>query len=274
MSITLSATRAPAARLAAFSAIMLPVTAAQVPIGVYLPALYAQHFGVPLGLLGAIFLAERVWGTAADPIIGWLSDRTRSRFGRRKSWIAAGSVVYAGATILLFFPVLKVTALYLACSLFVFYLSWSMMQIPYLAWSGELSGDYHERTRIATAQSISAALSLMLVLALPVLVDQIRSSDAGLKLGAMGGLIVFFVASYVGLPRWASGLYLLQFVFGIVAAPIWAASRAFTASTAPPSRRSFFRRQSIWRCCRSCPAGSGCFWRSPSPRAWRRDRAI
>jgi GPH family glycoside/pentoside/hexuronide:cation symporter len=188
-----SRSRLPRRKLAAFAALTLPVTAAQVPMAVYLPALYAQYFGISLAALGAIFLAERIWGAAADPIIGILSDRTKSRFGRRKSWIAGGAVLYALATVFLFFPTLpfvRVTPLGLTVTLFAFYLSWSMIQIPYLAWSGEVSSEYHERTRIAMSQAVAAAISLLLILVLPTIIDQISPKDAPLKLGAMGGVIL------------------------------------------------------------------------------------
>ena len=177
-------------RLLAFSTIALPVYAAQMPLGVYLPAIYAQHYGVPLALLGTIFLIERLWGTLADPIIGALSDRTRSRFGRRRTWIAAGGLVFGLSGLLLFFPLAKVTPLYLGLVLFAFYLGWSMIQIPYLAWSGEISGGYHERTRVVTYQTVVGSASLLIVLVLPTIVDQLRPGDAALKLGAMGGMIL------------------------------------------------------------------------------------
>lgn len=180
----------PAGRLLAFSTIALPVYAAQMPLAVYLPAIYAQHYGVPLAMLGTIFLIERLWGTLADPIIGALSDRTRNRFGRRRTWIAAGGIVFGLSGALLFFPLAEVTPLYLGFVLFAFYLGWSMIQIPYLAWSGEISGEYHERTRVATYQTVVGSASLLAVLILPTVVDQLQPGDAALKLGAMGGMIL------------------------------------------------------------------------------------
>lgn len=94
----------PTGRLAAFASLAAPVAAAQVPIANFLPAFYAQQFGISLAALGLIFLVERLWGAFADPLVGALSDRTRSRFGRRRPWIAAGAVVYGLSTIALFFP--------------------------------------------------------------------------------------------------------------------------------------------------------------------------
>lgn len=179
-----------APRLAAFSALAVPVYASQVPISNFLPAIYAQKFGISLAALGTIFLAERIWGAFADPLVGALSDRTKSRFGRRRPWIAGGIVLYAIATLLLFFPPAGVSPLYLGVGLFAFYLGWSMIQIPYLAWAGEISGEYHERTRIATFQTVAGAAALLLVMLLPAWIEHMRPDDDGLKLAGMGAVIL------------------------------------------------------------------------------------
>jgi GPH family glycoside/pentoside/hexuronide:cation symporter len=177
-------------RLIAFSAIAMPIYAVQVPISVYLPAIFSQTYGLPLSTLGLIFLVEKLWGTVADPLVGALSDRTRNRLGRRRSWILAGSAVFGTAGVTLFFPPAGVSALYLGLALFVFYLGWSMIQIPFFAWSGEVSADYDERTRVATYQTVAASLGLLLVLVLPTLIDQLHPGDGALRLHAMGGLIL------------------------------------------------------------------------------------
>jgi Na+/melibiose symporter-like transporter len=185
-------------RLVAFSALAMPIAAAQVPLTAYLPALLSERFGIELSTLGLIFLVEKIWGAVADPVIGVLSDQTHSRFGRRRVWIAGGGLLFAIATYLLFFPPLAMTPLYLAAALFAFYLAWSMIQIPFFAWSAEISGDYDERTRVATYQSVTSALALLLILILPTIADQIAPKDAGLKLGVMGGLLLAMLA--VALP--------------------------------------------------------------------------
>ncbi len=183
-----------AGRLAAFASLAIPIYAAQMPLGVYLPAIYAQFPGLSLTLIGAIFLAERIWGTVADPLVGALSDRTRSRFGARRVWIVAGAALYAVSGVALFFPPAHVSVGYLTLALFAFYLGSSMIQIPYLAWSGEISGDYHERTRVATYVSVAGATALLLVLILPTIIDQLRPDDGALKLAAMGGVILITLA--------------------------------------------------------------------------------
>jgi len=208
-------------RLAGFSSLAVPIYAAQMPLGVYLPAIYAQHYGLPLATIGLIFLLERLWGAAADPLIGILSDRTRSRFGRRKPWIVAGALLYGLAAIPLFFPPAQIAPIQLAITLFVFYLGWSMMQIPYLAWTGEISGRYHERTRIATYSTVAGSTALLLVLVLPTIVDQLRPADAPLKLAVFGGVV---------------------FASLLITVPL--TLRAFPEALAPaaPARRVPFRR--------------------------------
>lgn len=177
-------------RLARFSAIALPVAGAASPLAVYVPAIYARDLGISLGAIGLIFLIERLWGAVADPLIGALSDRTRSRFGRRKPWIGAGGVLFGLSTAALFFPMAGAGAVYLAGALFLFYLSFAMLQIPFLAWSGEISGEYHQRTRIATYQVVATSVGLFAVLVLPTIADQIRPGDGRLQLALMGGLLL------------------------------------------------------------------------------------
>lgn len=179
-----------ALRLTAFGALSMPVVAAQVPLNVFLPAIFASQFGIALSTLGLVFLIEKAWGAAADPLIGVLSDRTRSRFGRRRSWMAAGGAVFALATVLLFFPPARVTPLYIGVGLFTFYLSWSMIWIPYYALSAEISGDYDERTRVATYQTVTGSAALLLVTLAPALVEQVAPNDGRLKLALMGGLML------------------------------------------------------------------------------------
>ena len=117
-----------------------------------------------------------------------LGDYGSSRLGRRRTWILAGAVVYAAAASTLFFPPAGFGAPLLAVALFLFYLGWSMIQIPYLAWSGEISRDYDERTRIATYGTVAGSIALLLVL--PTIIDQLRPEDAALKLASFGLVVI------------------------------------------------------------------------------------
>ncbi len=207
--------RLPTGRLIALSMLSIPISGGAMPLGTYLPAIYAQELGFPLAVLGTIFMIERIWGTFTDPLVGWLCDRTTSRYGRRKVWIAAGSVLFFIAFAWLFFPQGSVSTVGLTIALVVLYLAWSMIMIPWYAWSGELSSDYHERTRVATYQSVTGAITLFCILLLPALADWFRPGDQLLKLNAMGAAV------------------LLPMIPGTVLA-----LRSFPDATSPPPRRT------------------------------------
>jgi Na+/melibiose symporter-like transporter len=185
-------------RLGALAAPSLPLAAAGLPLSVYLPPYYATELGLGLPLVGAIFMLSRIWDAVNDPLIGVLSDRTRTRFGRRKPWIAAGTPLFVLATLAVFAPsIFGVTpgAVWLAAWLFLFYLGWTMIQIPLSAWSGELAAQYHQRSRIQTYVHVSAALGLLTVLVLPAALDAVahragETAAAGLKTALMGGFVI------------------------------------------------------------------------------------
>lgn len=187
------------ARLSIFATLAIPLAGAGLPLAVYLPPYYAQEIGLGLGTVGAVFMLTQVWGAITDPLVGALSDRTRTRFGRRKPWIAAGAPLFVLATLGIFIPgvfgVSRPGAAWLAAWLTAFYLAWTVIQIPVAAWAGELSGQYHERSKIQTFFHVTTALGLLLVLVLPAALDRIgalagQPPAAGLKVAVMGGFIL------------------------------------------------------------------------------------
>lgn len=183
--------RLPGWRLAGMAAIAVPIAGGGVPLAIYLPPIYAQSFGLSLTTIGAIFLIGRIWDMISDPLIGALSDRARPRFGRRRSFIAAGGLLYGLSSIFLFFPPGGVvTPWSLGIVMFFFYLGWTMVQVPLFAWSGELSHVYHERTRIVTYQQVVTVFASLVALILPTLVDQLRPGDNLFKMAMMGTLIL------------------------------------------------------------------------------------
>lgn len=189
-------------RLAALTASFGPLAAAGLPLAVYLPPYYAQNLGLGLPLVGAIFMLSRIWDAISDPVIGSLSDATRSRFGRRKPWIAAGAPVFGVAAAAIFAPSLfgvHPGALWLGAWLAVFFLGWTMIQIPLSAWAGEISSQYEQRSRVATYVQSATAIGLLSVLVLPALLDrlgpQVGSAEA--KTLSMGGFIIVTVVPTV-----------------------------------------------------------------------------
>lgn len=102
-----------------------------------------------VGLLGAI---PRLIDAFSDPLIGYASDNTRTRFGRRKPWIFFGAIV-SGISFALLFHLYKghSTNFYFWYFLAVqclFVVSFACYSIPWIALGYEMTPDYHERTRL------------------------------------------------------------------------------------------------------------------------------
>ena len=85
---------------------------AMTPLITFIPSFYAESHGLSLALVGAILFFTRLTDIVTEPIIGILSDRTKSRFGRRKPWILAGLPFLMLGIWMVFAPPFKVTATY------------------------------------------------------------------------------------------------------------------------------------------------------------------
>ena len=126
----------------------MPIQMAGVPVAAFIPNYYGADLGVSLSAVATVLLLSRLFDGVTDPLIGWLSDRTNTRWGRRRVWMVAAVPILMLAVYKLFMPEPPVTAAYLLGWLIVLWLGWTMLFIPYYAWAAELSPDYNERTRI------------------------------------------------------------------------------------------------------------------------------
>ncbi|MEN8259669.1 MAG: MFS transporter [Pseudomonadota bacterium] len=118
------------------------------PMALFIPAFYSTELGLPLAGVGAMIAVSRILDVVADPLIGVVSDRLHTRWGRRKPWLVTGTPIIMLATWMLFVPPGQVSLTYLmiwACLLSVGY---SVFDLPYKAWGAELSTNYAERSRI------------------------------------------------------------------------------------------------------------------------------
>jgi Na+/melibiose symporter-like transporter len=135
---------------------------------VYLAPFYAAEMGLELAVVGGIFFFARLWDAVIDPVVGNLSDLTRSRFGRRKPWIALGTPVLMVTLYFFLQPPEGVTITYLAISAMLFYGAITVVQIPYLSWGAELSRDYIERIRINGYRETGTMIGILLVASIPL----------------------------------------------------------------------------------------------------------
>lgn len=144
----------------------MPIQVASLAVMAYIPNFYGQDLGVNLAVLGTVMLLARLFDAVSDPLIGMLSDRTKSRWGRRRVWMVAAVPVFILAVSKLFFPPDTVDGAYLLQWLVLLWLGWTMLQIPYYAWGAELSSDYNERSELVawrTAIGLIANVSSKLI---------------------------------------------------------------------------------------------------------------
>jgi GPH family glycoside/pentoside/hexuronide:cation symporter len=88
----------------AYAAPAFALAVVGIPIYVYLPKFYTDVVGIEITALGTILASVRIFDAITDPPMGYLSDRTVSRFGRRRPYIAVGAVFVALFIFLLFNP--------------------------------------------------------------------------------------------------------------------------------------------------------------------------
>lgn len=127
-------------------------------VNIMLPLIMFNYMGVSPILLGYVFAIARLWDTVTDPLMGYLSDRTRSRFGKRKPYILIGAVMSAFSFWLIWmFPEGKSQMWYfwyLTATCLLFYTSTTLFCVPYISMGYELSSDYNERTRVMGYRSL------------------------------------------------------------------------------------------------------------------------
>ncbi len=173
------------ARLAAYSALALPLAMAALPIYVHVPKYYADDLGLSLAAVGAILLGARLLDAIQDPLLGWLSDRSASATGGRNRYVLAAVPLLALGVLAVFNPPAasgNTLGLWLAASLVVVYLGFSMATISYFAIGAALSTDYHQRTRVTATRGALGVIGVLIAAALPDLLAGKHGAGEGLRL--------------------------------------------------------------------------------------------
>ncbi len=122
-----------------------------IPVYVYIPKFYTDVVGINVILLGYILFSVRIFDAVTDPVIGYLSDRTQTRFGRRRPYIGVGAVFIAVTMFLLFNPPQvspSAETVWFGVFIYALFLFWTIVTVPYESLGPEITFDYHERTSL------------------------------------------------------------------------------------------------------------------------------
>ncbi|MEM9059089.1 MAG: MFS transporter [Pseudomonadota bacterium] len=180
----------PVSLLAAYALPAFALAALYLPLYTYVTPFYVGERGVDLAALGVVLILIRLFDAVSDPAMGWLSDRTPARWGRRRTWLVLSVPVICYAAWQLFAPPEDAGLAHAAFWLAIVTLGWTMAQTPYAAWGAEIAPDYDGRSRVTgwretvvligtvavTLVYVSAggsgpglsAIALMIAIALPV----------------------------------------------------------------------------------------------------------
>lgn len=185
-----------------FSGPAIPFAALSLPMTVYLPPFYARHVGISLAMVGLIFTAVRLADIVLDPALGYLMDRTRTRWGRFRPWMAASVPVLMLGSYLAFMVQPGASPLYLADVLVLLFAGYSMGVVAHLSWAAVMAKGYHARSRVyGWLQGLTVG-GMVLVLMLPPIATRMFPDNSGAGVQSMGWFIIALTPLTVLLAVW------------------------------------------------------------------------
>jgi len=176
----------------AFGFPSLPHALVAYPVYSLLPAFYAANTTVTLAQIGAIAAASRIFDAVNDPIIGYLSDRTKTRWGSRKPWFLIAVLFLAAGIIPLFNPPPDATIVWFAIWSTILYTGFTMFEVPRSAWMTEASRDYMERSRIGQTIGWFNIAGSLCVYLLPIAMSFFTGSSA-IGADTMQGIVIMYL---------------------------------------------------------------------------------
>ncbi len=188
-----------------------PIAALSLPILVYLPPFY-ESLGLSLSLVGLIFMLNRLWDVVTDPVLGVVTDRLPSRWGRRRHWLAISAPILMISTYMIFIPPAEVSGTYLGVWLFILYLGYTLITLSHMSWGTELSSNYNERSTIHGIREIAIILGMLTAISLPAILEVLpwaKSGEAsfglGEKVAAMGVYVLILLPLCLFIALWKIG---------------------------------------------------------------------
>jgi GPH family glycoside/pentoside/hexuronide:cation symporter len=165
-------------------------------IGAYFAIFLTDVVGVSPSVAAAAFFIGRSWDYVNDPIIGHLSDRTRTRWGRRRPFLLFGALPFGLAFAMLWvrpgFQRELFLAIYYAAAFILFDTAATLVYMPYFSLTPELTSEYDERTSVTTYRMFFSILGSLIAFTIPLLmIGTFRPENARrvLTMGFVFGLV-------------------------------------------------------------------------------------
>ena len=170
-------------------------------ISAYFAIFLTDVVGITPGIVAIAIFVGRSWDYINDPLIGYISDRTRSRWGRRRPFLLFGALPFMASFALLWYhPPLEnqvFLAIYYSGAYVLFDAAATFVYMPFCALTPELTSNYDERTALTSYRMFFSILGSLIAFTIPLLIiGSFRPQNAGRVL-QMG--VLFAVVS--GIPQ-------------------------------------------------------------------------
>jgi GPH family glycoside/pentoside/hexuronide:cation symporter len=187
--------RIPLSLIAAYGMPSFAGAAMAIPIAVHLSIFYSDTILVPLGFIAVVKAVARAFDAITDPIMGWVTDRTRTRWGRRRPWIAIGAPLASICFVLMFWPPAALSmpqaAAWFTVTYVAYYLFHTVYAIPHAALGPELTLEYKDRIRLYGWERVFTVPGTLVAAILPgVLLGAMSARNAYLTFAAIFAVLL------------------------------------------------------------------------------------
>ena len=141
-----------------------------------------DHVGIAAAVASSLIAFSKILDAFLDPAMGWVSDRTNTKIGRRRPFLLLGGVLLAVAVVVVFsIPDIadyELRATYVGAVLIFYAIAYTVFNIPYLSMPAEMTTDYHERSYLMSFRVYAVALSTIAASVLGPMVLSTLGGDA------------------------------------------------------------------------------------------------
>ncbi len=165
-------------------------------IGFWLLFYLTEVAGVGPMLAGTAIMIGRAWDAVTDPIMGWVTDKTNTRWGKRRPYLLFGAITYAATFFMLWvvpaFETEMARFIYITGALILFNTSLTVVFVPYTSLTASITNDYDERSSLTGYRMVCSQIAFLIGAALPAqLIPWIMLPETLTFLEPLGGAELF-----------------------------------------------------------------------------------
>lgn len=190
----------PRLQLFAYASLALPLACIGLPLYIYIPKYYSDHYGMPLEVIGLVLMMARLLDTMQDPYIGWLFDKRGAQPEQLRDIIMIVAPFMTAGFVLLVHPIPDSTVgrtFWLGALLVITYSSFSIVTIAYHSLATAITLDYAQQTRISGIREASGLVGVMIGAALPTLLTPSLGEKNAFSVMSMLLIPLMMILAYV-----------------------------------------------------------------------------